>query len=96
MYSKRTVFWSACLGMLLFGIGLITLGAILPDLKEKYSLDAVAAGTLFSILPLGVLAGSLLFGPLCDRFGYKPLMTTAAVMMFAGFRDWRSPPQQEF
>lgn len=92
MYSKRTVFWSACLGMLLFGIGLITLGAILPDLKEKYSLDAVAAGTLFSILPLGVLAGSLLFGPLCDRFGYKPLMTTAAVMMFAGFQGLAFSP----
>ena len=92
MYSKRTVFWSACLGMLLFGIGLITLGAILPDLKEKYSLDAVAAGTLFSILPLGVLAGSLLFGPLCDRFGYKPLMSTAAVMMFAGFQGLAFSP----
>ena len=92
MYSKRTVFWSACLGMLLFGIGLITLGAILPDLKEKYSLDAVAAGTLFSILPLGVLAGSLLFGPLCDRFGYKPLMATAAVMMFAGFQGLAFSP----
>jgi MFS family permease len=78
--------------MLLFGIGLITLGAILPDLKEKYSLDAVAAGTLFSLLPLGVLAGSLLFGPLCDRFGYKPLMTTAAVMMFAGFQGLAFSP----
>ncbi|MCU0376697.1 MAG: MFS transporter [Bacteroidales bacterium] len=92
MYSKRIVFWSACFGMLLFGIGLITLGAILPDLKEKYSLDAVAAGTLFSLLPLGVLAGSLLFGPLCDRFGYKPLMTTAAVMMFAGFQGLAFSP----
>lgn len=92
MYSKRMVFWSACLGMLLFGIGLITLGAILPDLKEKYSLDAVAAGTLFSVLPLGVLAGSLMFGPLCDRFGYKPLMATAAVMMFAGFQGLAFSP----
>jgi FHS family glucose/mannose:H+ symporter-like MFS transporter len=85
IYNRKLVFWSACLGMLLFGIGLITLGAVLPDLKIKHSLDAVAAGTLFSILPLGVIAGSLLFGPVCDRYGYKTLLATSSLLMFAGF-----------
>ena len=55
MYNKKMVFWSACLGMLLFGIALITLGSIAPDLKEKLLLNDIAAGTLFSILPLGIL-----------------------------------------
>jgi MFS transporter, FHS family, glucose/mannose:H+ symporter len=84
-YSRRPVFWSACLGMLLFGIGLLTLGSVLPDLMIKHSLDAVGAGTLFSIMPLGIIGGSLLFGPVCDRYGYKPLLVISSLLMFAGF-----------
>lgn len=84
-YNRQLVFWSACLGMLIFGIGLISLGAILPDLKIKHSLDAVEAGTLFSILPIGTLAGSLLFGPLCDRHGYRMLLASSTFLMFTGF-----------
>jgi len=71
--------------MLLFGIGLIMLGSILPDLRLKHSLDAVEAGTLFSILPVGIILGSLLFGPVCDRYGYRTLLAVSALLMFAGF-----------
>ena len=85
MLNKKLIFWAACLGMLLFGIGLITLGSIAPDLKIKFQLDEVSAGTLFSILPFGILIGSLLFGPICDRYGYKLIMIIACVAMFAGF-----------
>jgi FHS family glucose/mannose:H+ symporter-like MFS transporter len=84
-FNRRTVFWSAALGMLLFGIGLIILGAVLPDLRLKHSLSDVEAGTLFSILPFGIIAGSLLFGPVCDRYGYKVLLAVSAALMFAGF-----------
>ena len=84
-YDRRLVFWSACLGMLIFGIGFITLGAILPDLRLRHSLSAVEAGTLFSVLPIGTIAGSLLFGPVCDRYGYRVLLSTSALLMFAGF-----------
>ena len=86
MYHKTTVFISACLGMLLFGVSLITLGSIATDLQAKFSLDPIATGTLFSILPFGILAGSLLFGPICDRYGYKLLLICACVAMFAGFQ----------
>jgi len=84
-YNRQLVFWTACLGMLLFGIGLIMLGSILPDLRLKHSLDAVEAGTLFSILPIGIILGSLLFGPVCDRYGYRRLLSVSALLMFAGF-----------
>jgi len=86
MLNKKLIFWAACFGMLLFGIGLITLGSIAPDLKTKFNLDDVAAGTLFSILPFGILTGSLFFGPVCDRYGYKIIMIVACVGMFAGFQ----------
>ncbi len=85
MFNKKLVFWSACFGLLLFGAGLITLGSIAPDLKTKFRLDDLSAGTLFSILPFGILAGSLLFGPVCDRYGYKSMLVISCIAMFAGF-----------
>ncbi len=86
MRSSRLVFLCACLGMLLFGISLITLGSVAPALREKFQLDAIASGTLFSILPIGILAGSLLFGPFSDRYGYKVILTLSCLFMFAGFQ----------
>jgi MFS family permease len=85
MYKKRVVFWAACAGMLLFGICLITLGSVAAHLREKLQLDEISAGTLFSILPLGILTGSLFFGPIADKYGYKILLSACCVFMFAGF-----------
>jgi MFS transporter, FHS family, glucose/mannose:H+ symporter len=85
MSLHRSVFLSAYLGMLLFGISLITLGSVAPGLKEKFSLDAVAFGTLFSILPFGILSGSLFFGPLADRYGFKIIFLLAGLSTFIGF-----------
>jgi MFS family permease len=79
------VFWAACTGMLLFGICLITLGSVASDLREKLQLDEISSGTLFSILPLGILTGSLLFGPIADKYGYRILLSISCVFMFAGF-----------
>ena len=85
MYNKKLVFWSACTGMFIFGIGLITLGSVAPDLREKLYLDNLSSGALFSILPFGILAGSLLFGPVADKYGYKFLMTGSCFLMSLGF-----------
>jgi len=85
MFSKRIVFWSACAGMLLFGICIITLGSVVADLRLKLNLNEIASGTLFSILPIGIIAGSVLFGPIADRNGYKLLLFVSALIMSAGF-----------
>src|ERR687892_273597 len=85
MYNRNIVFVASCLGILLFGIGILTLGSLASELKTKYNLDELEAGTLFSILPIGILAGSLFFGPICDRYGYKILMIFNCILMFAGF-----------
>ena len=85
MYNKKVVFRSACLGMLLFGIVLITLGSVAPDLKLKLELSEISSGTLFSILPFGILIGSLLFGPVADKYGYRILLAISCVLLFAGF-----------
>src|SRR5690242_4552116 len=85
MYSKRLVFWSACIGILFFGMAITTLGSVVPHLKIKFHLDNIAAGTLFSILPFGILIGSLVFGPFCDRYGYRVLLALTCFSMFIGF-----------
>ncbi len=86
MYKARLVFFAACLGLLLFGIGLITLGSVATGLREKFMLDEITAGTLFSIMPFGILTGSLIFGPLCDKYGYKFFLIISCLCMFAGFQ----------
>jgi MFS transporter, FHS family, glucose/mannose:H+ symporter len=85
MSHHRSVFLSAYLGMLLFGISLITLGSVAPGLKGKFSLDAISFGTLFSILPFGILLGSLFFGPIADRYGFKIIFLLAGLSTFIGF-----------
>ena len=72
--------------MLLFGIGLITLGSVALPLAAKFNLNQIDAGTLFFIMPFGILAGSLMFGPLCDRYGYKPVLLMSCICMFIGFQ----------
>ena len=84
-YKKHLVFAAACVGMLLFGIELITLGSVAPDLRNKFQLNEEGSGVLFSILPFGILVGSIIFGPIADRFGYKWLLVISCFGFFLGF-----------
>lgn len=85
-HSKRIVFIAACSGMLLFGVTLIALGSVAPVIQSKFNLDGLASGTLFSILPFGIVFGSLLFGPFGDRFGYKLILLLSCIMIFIGLQ----------
>jgi len=85
--NHRLVFLAACLGMLLFGIVMITLGSTLPELISRYNLTQIQAGSMFSILPMGILAGSLIFGPVADRYGYKGLLIANALLILIGFES---------
>lgn len=67
----------ACLGMVSFGIVYTTLGAALPAIIARFGLDTVAAGGLLALVSFGVLGGSLSFGPLVDRQGYKGMLVFA-------------------
>lgn len=84
-YNKSLVFWAACAGMLLFGVSFITLGAVTPALREKFGLSELESGALFAILPMGIISGSLLFGPVADRYGYKLLFVSSCLLLAAGF-----------
>jgi fucose permease len=83
-YQKPFVFAAACLGMLIFGVSLLVIGPMLPGIAARFALDGAASGALVSLLPFGLLGGSLVFGPLVDRFGYRSLLTASAVLVVAG------------
>lgn len=85
MRNKKLIFWSACFGIMFFGMGITTLGSIKSGLELKFGLDEIASGSLFSILPFGILFGSLLFGPFCDKYGYRIILSLTCLSMFLGF-----------
>ena len=72
------------MGMLLFGIVFLSLGSVNNMLAERFHLDDNGIGTLTALLPFGILAGSLIFGPIVDRFGYKWMLIVCALVVFAG------------
>ena len=74
VYSRRIVYAAACTGMLLFGVSLISLGTILPGITATFTLDEKMTGSLVTLLPIGLLIGSLVFGLIVDRYGYKYLL----------------------
>jgi fucose permease len=71
-------------GMTFFGVAFVIMGAVLPSLIDKFSLDTSSASTLAGVLPLGILLGSILFGPVIDRFGYKSLIIISSILTIAG------------
>jgi len=83
-YRPRLVFIAACLGMLLFGIVLTALGSVLPSVTERFNLGRTSAGTLFSLMSIGILAASVLFGPIVDRYGYRGMLALAVVLVLLG------------
>ena len=84
MTNRRTLFAIACLGMLSFGIVLTTVGAVLPSVIERFGIDTASAGSLFLLLTFGILVGSLIFGPIVDRNGYKGMLLLATLVIIVG------------
>lgn len=63
---------------------MITLGAVLPSLIAKLNLSGLQTTSLATFLPLGMLAGSLIFGPIVDRFGHKALLVPSCIIVLLG------------
>ncbi|HET9777387.1 MAG TPA: MFS transporter [Gemmatimonadaceae bacterium] len=87
MSSRRFLFACACLGMLSFGIVLTVLGAVLPSIMTRFGIGKAEAGSLFLLMSLGILASSLVFGPLVDRYGYKGILLVSTLLIAAGL-EW--------
>jgi len=82
--GRRAIVAVCYLGMLAFGIVLTTLGAVLPSLVERFGIDKAGAGALFTLMSFGILVGSLVFGPIVDRRGYKGMLLLAVALIVVG------------
>ena len=80
MYKRRQVFVAACIGLFLFGITFLTLGSILPLLAARFEAKGFNNGLIVSVLPIGVMIGSMIFGPFVDRYGYKLLLIVSILI----------------
>jgi MFS transporter, FHS family, glucose/mannose:H+ symporter len=85
-YRHRLVFAAACMGMLIFGIVLTALGSVLPSIIERFGIGRANAGSLFTLMSGGILVGSLLFGPVVDRHGYKGLLMAGIALVMIGLQ----------
>lgn len=85
MKSRTITFISVFAGILLFGVSMVMIGSVLPLLKIRLGLSDIVAGGLFSILPFGLLIGSIYFGPVSDKYGYRWVLATASLFLAIGF-----------
>lgn len=81
-YSVPAVFVAACAGMFFFGVAMLSLGPILGQLNQMVE----GANRLPATMSLGIFLGTILFGPVVDRFGYKWLLILSSVFALAGLQ----------
>jgi len=86
MKNYNKIFISACTGQLLFGMVMLSLGTVNTFITTHLNLDENTIGTIAGMLPLGILIGSLLFGPILDRYGYKILFIISSVALLITFQ----------
>ncbi|MDE6287593.1 MAG: MFS transporter [Muribaculaceae bacterium] len=70
--------------MCFFGVSMIALGAVLPTLTSTLGLTPEQVTDLATLLPIGMLAGSVVFGPVVDRFGHKLMLIGNCLLVLAG------------
>lgn len=81
-YSTSLVFTASCVGLAFFGVAMLSLGPILGPLQEMIE----GAYALPSTMSIGIILGTILFGPVVDKFGYKWLLVISSVLALAGLQ----------
>ncbi len=82
-YNTISVFVAACAGMAFFGVTMLSLAPILGKLN---ALVGEGALSLPSTMSIGIILGTVLFGPVVDRFGYKGLLIASSILALAGIQ----------
>jgi MFS family permease len=62
-----------------------TLGIALPEIRQTFSLTALQAGSLFSVMMLIAALTSAIAGRLADRIGRKSVLITGLTLLASGF-----------
>ncbi len=72
-------------GAFVFGIVMSSLGSGLPTLFTTIGFEKADAGRLFLAMNFAMLVSSLLFGPICDRFGFRRVLLGSTMMIAGAF-----------
>ena len=82
-YNTTAVFIAACAGMAFFGVTMLSLAPILGKLNLVVGEGALS---LPSTMSVGIILGTVIFGPIVDKFGYKWLLIISSVLALAGIQ----------
>ena len=82
--GKGRLIATAALSMAAFGVVMTCLGASLQTVIARFGIDKAQAGALLSLLSFWILAGSIVFGPIVDRRGYRGMLILAFIAIIAG------------
>jgi len=78
-YNKTLVFIASCAGLAFFGVTMLALGPLLSQLGE-------GANALPATLSVGIILGTVVFGPVVDKFGYKWLLIAGSIAALLGIQ----------
>src|SRR5687768_8766419 len=90
--SRRALFSCACLVLLTFGSVFTSPGSLLPMVIQRVELDKTQACGHVVLMTVGILAGSLVFGPLVVRYRYKRILLSATGLTFVGLKGMAFAP----
>lgn len=78
---------AACAGMSTFGFSLVLLGTLFgfPEVRARLHVDDLRQGGMSSLLILGMIASTMIVGPLIDRFGTKLVLATSSFLVSTTF-----------